>query len=494
MKRYITIIGAGVAGLTAGIYARKCGFETTILEMHTIPGGNCTSWKRGGYLFEGGMHWLNGTKGGTFLNDLWNEVGALQENNPIYIRDPYSTWMHNGEKVCLYRDPCRLEQHFNEISPNDRKATHKLCRDLKKFGAIQLPAMNAKGVKMCNKKTTSVGTLFKMVPSLLRMGEYTKPSCRKYAERFQHPGIRALLENITGSDYSAIAIAATVGTLSGGDGGYPEGGSLRMAQNMANTFLSLGGKIEYKTQVKKVLVENDRVIGTLVNGEKRKADTVIVTQDTLQAIDTLFDTPLREKWAEDMRLNTRPLLSSFLCLGVEADLSELPESIIIPLDKPLESGGMQYDNLTINNYANYPGYAPEGCTALTSILMGDNYDYWKCAKVDGSYADKKAEVVEKFKELLAEKLPQIAGKIVVWDLATPLTYERYCGSHKGSWMSFLSPGEKFTLSPLQPKITISGLYLAGQRMMSPGGMSAALVTGRQAVQLLCRDNNMVFDC
>lgn len=60
------------------------------------------------------------------------------------------------------------------------------------------------------------------------------------------------MENITGSDYSAIAIAATVGTLTEGDGGYPEGGSLRMAQNMANTFLSLGGKIEYKTQVKKV--------------------------------------------------------------------------------------------------------------------------------------------------------------------------------------------------------------------------------------------------
>lgn len=110
---------------------------------------------------------------------------------------------------------------------------------------------------------------------------------------------------------------------------------------------------------------------------------------------------------------------------------------------------MQYDNLTINNYASYPGYAPEGCTGLTSILMGDNYDYWKCAKEDGS--------------------------------STPLTYERYCEGHKGSWMSFLSPGEKFTLSPLQPKITISGLYFAGQRMMSPGGMSAALVTGRQAV-------------
>lgn len=492
MSRHIIIIGAGVAGLAAGIYARKSGFEATILEMHTIPGGNCTSWKRGGYLFEGGMHWLTGSKEGNFLNDLWKEVGALQANNPIHIRDPYSTWIHNREKVCLYCDTDRLEQHFNEISPDDREATHKLCRDLKKFAAIKLPTMNAKGVKMRNKKSTPIGTMFKMVPALLRMGEYTKQSCREYAARFQHPGIRALFEKLTGSDYSAMAIVATLGTLSGGDGGYPEGGSLRMAQNMANTFLSLGGKIEYKAQAEKILEENGRAVGALVNGEKRQADAVIVTQDTLQAIDTLFDRPIRDKWAEDMRRNTKPLLCSFLCLGVEADLSDMPESFLMPLDKPLESGGIQYDHLAFNNYANYLGYAPGGCTALTSVLIGDSYDFWKRSKEDGSYADKKAETAEKFIGMLAQKIPQTAGKVAVWDLATPLTYARYCGSYKGSRMDFMNPGKATMMSPLQPEITISGLYFAGQRMMSPGGLPAALVTGRHAVQLLCRDNDTAF--
>ena len=55
MKKLI-VIGGGIAGLSAGIYAQKCGFDTTIFESHSISGGNCTSWKRGGYLFEGGMH------------------------------------------------------------------------------------------------------------------------------------------------------------------------------------------------------------------------------------------------------------------------------------------------------------------------------------------------------------------------------------------------------------------------------------------------------
>ncbi|HOE56630.1 MAG TPA: oleate hydratase, partial [Bacillota bacterium] len=57
MKKVI-IVGAGIAGLTAGVYALQSGFDTTIYESHTIPGGACTSWRRKGYLFEGGLLWL----------------------------------------------------------------------------------------------------------------------------------------------------------------------------------------------------------------------------------------------------------------------------------------------------------------------------------------------------------------------------------------------------------------------------------------------------
>ena len=57
----VIIVGGGIAGLSAGIYALQSGFDVTILEMHTITGGNNTSWRRGGYFFEGGMHWLTGS-------------------------------------------------------------------------------------------------------------------------------------------------------------------------------------------------------------------------------------------------------------------------------------------------------------------------------------------------------------------------------------------------------------------------------------------------
>jgi len=42
----VLIIGGGMAGLAAGCFSQMSGFQTEILEMHTLPGGLCTAWKR----------------------------------------------------------------------------------------------------------------------------------------------------------------------------------------------------------------------------------------------------------------------------------------------------------------------------------------------------------------------------------------------------------------------------------------------------------------
>ena len=48
MKR-IVVIGGGVSGMSAGIYARINGFDTVICEKHSTVGGNLCGWTRDGY-------------------------------------------------------------------------------------------------------------------------------------------------------------------------------------------------------------------------------------------------------------------------------------------------------------------------------------------------------------------------------------------------------------------------------------------------------------
>ncbi len=144
-----------------------------------------------------------------------------------------------------------------------------------------------------------------------------------------------------------------------------------------------------------------------------------------------------------------------------------------------------------NNYAGFTGYAPAGCTAVTTALIGDSYDFWKQCRESGIYEAEKQKLAEAVIHALEEKYPQIAGKTTVWDVATPLTYERYLGSYRGSWMSVMKKGQANVQYPCKPE-AISNLYFAGQRLVSPGGCPVALTTGRTAVQHLCLDTDTIF--
>ena len=100
----VVVIGAGISGLTAAIYARRAGCETLVLEKALGPGGLSTSWSRKGYTFEGGIHWLIGSIPSIPLHSVWLDTGALQENNPVYFKDPIYTLVDGDERIPLHRD------------------------------------------------------------------------------------------------------------------------------------------------------------------------------------------------------------------------------------------------------------------------------------------------------------------------------------------------------------------------------------------------------
>ncbi|GHV24895.1 hypothetical protein AGMMS4952_01400 [Spirochaetia bacterium] len=495
----ILIVGAGIAGLSAGIYARKSGFEVTIYESHNIPGGNCTSWRRKGYLFEAGLHWLTGSGRDKPLNRIWREVGALTEETRIDKNDPFKIcdWPSDSAgrlQVCLYRDVAKLETHLCEVSPEDTKRIRELCRDISRFIAFSIPVLDILLLKTAE-KAPPVLTLLKMLPALLRYLPLSALSVADYAAKFKHPAIRLLLTSVVNPAYDALSLLVTLGCLASGDGGYIEGGSLILAANMAKRFEALGGTIHYGKKVEKVLITEGKAAGVRIGGETIPADACIVTSDTLSAIDTLFDPPVSEGWSRRMRVKIcRPgalIMCSFISIGVEADLSNLPESITFPLENPFGHAGQLITELAYKLYFGSAGYAPAGCSAITILLAGDTYDYWKQMREQGCYGECKRELFEQILAALEKQLPAIKGKVAVWDVATPLTYERYCGTYHGSWMTITPPGSMRVSYPYKSR-RVGNLYFAGQRIIPPGGTPVAVVTGRTAAQYLCRDSGVVF--
>jgi len=485
----VVVIGAGIAGLSAAIYAQRSGFQVTLCEQHNITGGNCTSWKRKGYLFEGAIHWLTGSNPKTEMYQLWEETGALNDSVKVHRHDPFQAVEWEGKTIYLYCDINKTAEQFLAISPRDKKQISRLVSDVKTLSCVQLPISDIKGVKTQNPKRKQVGSILKMVPAIPAIIRLSKMSVKDYAERFEHPAIRQLLYTVP-ENYSAISLIVSLATLDTGDGGYPEGGSLPMVARMTKTFEDLGGELRLKTRVKKVNIANGTVTGVTLEDETLVADAVIVTQETISAIDQLFDTPLNEAWLEELRKTAKHIVCTFIGVGIRVKIPPVPFRVW-NLEKPITYAGVKVSEISFNNYASFDDYAPEGCSTVTTALMGDTYNFWKQAKDEGRYEAEKKSLAQHISQIICQIYPQAEGNIEVIDIATPLTYERYTGAYHGAWMSLVGAGDKMRYYPGDVKC-VNGLYFAGHRIMSPGGLPVALVSGRTAAQMVCRQFNVVF--
>jgi phytoene dehydrogenase-like protein len=486
----LAIIGGGIAGLTVGIFAARSGFDATIYEKHSIPGGFSTSWKRDGYLFEGGMHFLTGSDDKTPLYQLWRDIGAIKDGTNITLKDPTSVTEAGGFRFQLFRNPDKIFTEIMRISPEDEKAARRLVSDIKKFSAISMPVVDIKGVKSDPPHKMNIAEAQKMLPAFLKMRKYRDMNMDDYADKFKNPAIRLALKNIAGPGFNAVSSLTTLGCYARGDGGYLENGSMGMVKRIAETLKKAGGKLKLNTEVLQVNIKNGKTIGVKTSNGDIPYDAVIITSDTLTAIDKYFENPINSDWANTMRKSTKPLCNIFISAGIKADLSHYPDMCLFALNKPIFCGGIDINAVGFHNYAKNKGYSPDGCTAITSAVLGDTYDFWKTAKNNGNYDKLKAEAVEIYLDTLSKFIPEIKGNIDVIDVATPLTYERYCGSYKGSWMSVWDKG-KIPVYPIK-SAEFDNLYFAGERLKPPGGLPSAVISGFEAAQYLCKDNNVIF--
>jgi len=93
---------------------------------------------------------------------------------------------------------------------------------------------------------------------------------------------------------------------------------------------------------------------------------------------------------------------------------------------------------------------------------------------------------------ISELYPDIKNNVEVIDVATPLTFVRYTGNWRGSYGGWLFT--KKTMSLRMP-LTLPGLsnfYMAGHWVAPGGGLPAAAITGRVAVELMCNNENIRF--
>ncbi len=494
MEKRMVIVGAGIAGLSTGCYALRNGYKTTIFEMHTIPGGLCTAWKRKGYTFDISMHILVGSKSGTF-HRMWQELGVLKDREFFY-HDEMARIESGPKTLDICADPRCLEDQMLALSPADAPLTKEFIRLLsgKSFmgGA---PLKPAEMFSLLDKLKMGAA----LIPLMGVFRKYGQMTIQEFAQRFQDPFLRSAVRffmDAPGWPMLRFPMVGMTGYLKAfHEMGVPLGGSQQVIFQMAELYKKLGGEIHYKSRVTDVLVQNDRATGVrLEDGTEHPADLVVWAGDGHKLIFDILGGRYLNPEIKDMYSSWIPVLPLVhVALGVARDMSKEPHVIVFELDKAITFAGEEHKWMSVRHHCFDPSMAPGGKSAV-EVWYATHYDYWETLARDrAAYEAEKKRIAEATIAALDRRWPGFASQIEVVDVPTPATYVRYTGNWQGSpdgW--YITPENMKTRMPLRTLPGLSGLYMVGQWTAPFTGTVIAALSGRQLIQLLCRQNKTPF--
>lgn len=489
MAKKIVIVGGGVAGLSAGIYARLNGFDTLILEKHSIAGGLCTAWHRKGYRFDYSIQWLVGTREGAF-NHTFKDTNVINDDVKILDADYHTrVVLPDGRDFVVYTDIDKWCDYLISRAPEDERSIKKLRKHM--HWSKQLTPFDAapplRTIWMYLKALTHS---YKLIWAIIRFGRKTYKEYIK-GLNFKNEWLReSLTRNYADQNFSALAFLFILSWYTRKNAGYPIGGSLGVADRMLRRYKDLGGEVRFKSTVSDIIIGNDKAVGVkLDDGTEFRSDYVISAAD---GHTTIFDF-LKGKFQSDQVTHAYKNWEPYpaivqISIGVAKELrTDYPVQVVLCERKISDLVNITH-NYRILNYSFDPTMAPEGKTCIV-IRFESPYELWKNMDKE-TYEAEKNNIKEYAMEILEENYPGSADAVEVCDVATPLTTVRYTGAWRGAYEGFKVSNRNITKQLKQTLPGLDNFYMVGHWLFPGGGVPPSVHSGKWALQLICKKEGM----
>jgi phytoene dehydrogenase-like protein len=487
----IAVIGGGIAGLCAAVYALKCGYEVEVIEMHDMAGGLAMSWRRGPYRFETCLHWLIGSKPGGEFNQVWKELVDLDKLTFINSHEFVRIETEDGDSLRMYTNADMLEAELLRRAPDDNAAIRELIHAIRTLGNFRLldPSGGITGNWL---------NLLRDIPVMPLLRKLGKMSGKEFGAHFQDPLLRGFFSTGDIGSLTAIAMVLSLAWMDEKNAGYCIGGAQALIQLFQERVIQLGGSIRFNAKVDRILVDGNRAGGIqLAGGEAIRADWVISAADGHATIFDMLDGRYVDDAIRKIYSEWRTFASYLqVSLGINMDLRDQPPMLTRILKTPIQiDPETEQDRVGFRFFHFDPTFAPAGKTAVTSVLPTRNFKFWEDLRREDPalYCAQKHRVADAVIDVLERRIPGVRRALEVTDVSTPATVIRYTGNWKGSQEGWLMPpGASFRPFPN----TLPGLdrlFLIGQWIMPGGGLPSGPMTARPAVKAICKQDHVPFD-
>jgi phytoene dehydrogenase-like protein len=480
---HIIIIGGGLAGMAAGCYARRSGYRTTIVEHNLALGGVCTAWQRGPYTVDGCIHWLTG---GAF-EPLYRELGIL----PAVALRTLDTWvmyrdLQDGAEVLFTRNLDALIARLGELAPEDRAELARVREGAHAVLKLKPPIDAGEPISV----RETLRSLWDMRGAFDTLVHFRKSTSIWANDHLKSPRLRRMFTELF-PDAPAFFMLMVLAYLEQGYLSRPIGGTAAFRDALENSYCNLGGAVMVHATVDEVLVSHDRARGVrLADGTLLEGDLVISTasapETVLRLLGGRYDAEQTRERMKNWKMFEPIVLASF---GVEHPYPGVPALMLIDHVAPFDCGGKSSDRIMVRMCNDDASFAPPGHSVVQAVV-GTDYDYW--ATRGTRYGAEKDALAQRLLETLEPQLPGLSGAMRMIDLATPLTFWNKTRSWRGAFEGWM-PNADGIFSHVKKKLAgLSDFYMAGQWVEPGGGVPMAVMSGRQAVQLICADQERPF--
>lgn len=465
----VIIVGAGIGGLTCGALLAIRGYKVLVLEQHYQVGGYCSSFKRDGFVFNTGVEDVSGLweKGPVYI--LLRELKLDREQ--LFVRNTVRYIFHGkhidmeslDDYIRILSEMFPYEKENIEAFFEDAEEAYMECySDVEVYGTPLPPELIAKlfGVKKLVNYPREHPHFYDWMNKTYgqKLDEY-------FADERLKQFLSALLGYVGTSPEKTPASTALTACITYylHRGYYPKGGAQKYADTLRDIIEKHYGKVLVKHKVDKILVDAGEVRGVKV-GDKVFYSSIVVANVNAKTtfLELVGEENMDRKFIEYIKgLEMSP--SCFMVfLGADLDLSSYP-TLIKNLDEGYE--------IVINSNAD-PNLAPKDKASITILTSANYHDF--PPRETKEYQRMKGELAEKLIQKAGKIIPNLNKHIIIQDVATPKTFERYTSMPEGAIYCF---DQSIGIKRPYFKTPIKGLYLVGASTFPGAGIEATTISG-----------------
>lgn len=481
----VIVIGSGISGLTVASLLTRLGRKVTVLEQHYVPGGATHVFRRKGYEWNTGLH---------YLGVAHNPAHPLRKVFDL-LTDRELGW-----------GP-RSEVYDRFVFPDQTFAFPAGAEAFREYLFTHFPA-EKKGIGqylkllMEARLSTKYYGISRVFPSLRFLLPHT-PFPRLFS-RSTDEVLRPLISDhrlrglLTGQygNYalppkeSSFGVHAVVADHYLDGSTLPMGGPGEIAVTMGRAIRKRGGRIYTRARVDEILTNTRGVTGVrMAGGEILRAKIVISTVGETMMKNHL----LRGKAGTPSRKRTPSYLS--LAVGVNSPLETFnydganlwvhPSYDHDENFRKYKTGESQTPALAYVSFPSLkdPSWEKRVGNKISVDILGlcpaEWFSRWEqtaFGKRPQDYEEKKTELAAPYMDILYRHFPEFQGKVEHMEISSPLTTKHYFQNFEGETYGLSSGPGRFLRDEPGPWSGIRGLYLSGQDTLFLG-VFGALVSG-----------------